>query len=345
MYRRMLTLLLLVATGALAAVGVTQAMGASGFRSGQQMDVTLPTGQTGVWTQSVTWGTPFSSGQTITVQVPANAVLPPRSSMEIAQCAAPDGVPPTSPASCDAAGTVHAPAPVGADGSFTDDAVVIHALTNVGGAGTRARGAVTCGATRATECVLYIGTDVADFQLPHFWSIGFAINSFPGDPGVNPGDGTPPRVPNRLDGLVSAALTSSAAHATLHSTCSIGAQPDSTCSINQVVSVTVTKVCPDGGSDGGAGCGGGGGGQGGGEGEGNGGHTGEVQGQSAELPFTGGAPGSATSSSGQPGALAFTGTDPGSLAVLGAIAILAGWLLQRRRAAAARRTATDRLTD
>ncbi len=342
MYRRILTLLLLVAVGALAAVGVTQAMAASGFRSGQQMDVTLPTGQTGVWTQSVTWGTPFSSGQTITVQVPANGVLPARSPIEIAQCAAPDGVPPTSPASCDTAGAVRAPAPVGADGSFTDDAVVIHALTNVGGAGTPASDAVTCGGTRSTECVLYIGTDVTDLRLPHFWSIGFAVNSFPGDPGVNPGDGTPPRVPNRLDRLVSAALTYSAAHATLHSTCSIGAQHDSSCAINQVISVAVTKACPADRGDEDPGCGpgrGDGGGQGNGgqgNGEGRGGEGGQVQAQSAALPFTGGGAGSATSS-GQPGALAFTGTDPGSLAVLGAFAILAGWLLQRRRASAAHR--------
>jgi|GEM_PF-4108658 len=347
----------LVVFGALAMIGVTHADAATGFRSGQQMDVALADGAPGTWTQAVTVGTPFSSGQTIAVQVPANGVLPARADLTIAECTAPNGVPPKSPTSCDTLTAVHAPNGASADGSFTYSGYVVHALPGAGATGSTGPSAVTCGAALATECVLYVGTGLGDFGLPHFWSQGFAVTANAGDLGINPGDGTPPRSPTSLDALVAASLAATAQQPTIHTTCSIGAQPHSSCAINQTISVTVTTTCPGdgatgpdcggsggggtgGGGTGGGGTGGGGGGtEGGGGGAvgGGGGGGGEVHGSSA-LPFTEGTAGSA-SSGGPGGVLAFTGSDPGTLVVLGAVALVVGWLLQRRRSGARRRVA------
>src|SRR5579863_10696356 len=48
-----------------------------------------------------TGGTPFSSGQGIDVSIPANSVLSPGAQINILECAAPNGVLPTSEATCD----------------------------------------------------------------------------------------------------------------------------------------------------------------------------------------------------------------------------------------------------
>jgi len=350
----------LIVVGGLATIGMTQAGAASGFRSGQQIDITLADSASGTWTQAVTVGAPFSSGQTIDVLVPANRVLPARAGLTIAECAAPDGVPPSTPGGCDAVDAVRAPTHTDPDGSFTDATYVVHALTDrttAGPSGPRT-GPVTCGSTRTTECVLYVGTDVRDFTQPHFWSQGFVVDTFAGDRGLNPGDGTPPRPPNRLDGLVASSLAAASQQSALQSTCSIGQQPDSTCAINQTISVAVSRTCPDG-SSGGASCGGGneggggngggggggnegGGGNGGGGGnsgggnEGGGGQNNGLANGSSSLPFTAGTAGS-SSGGGPSGVLAFTGSDPGSLVLLGSAALVVGWLLQRRRSIRRRR--------
>lgn len=338
MLRRILTFVLVVAIGGLVTVAVTQGEAAAGFRSGQQMHVTLPSSPTVAWTQAVTWGAPFSSGQTITVQMPANAVLSPHAPVQILECAAPDGVPPTSSAACDPATANRTTVLANADGSFADDAYQVYALPDGPSRQTPPSPAVTCGATRATECVLYLGADYRDLRQPHFWSQGFAVDPYPGDVGVNPGDGTPPTPMSRLAVLANAALGAASSDPALHTTCTIGPRPDSTCTINQVISVTVAKACHDGdpaGDD--TPCTPTGPGQGAGSGAGQGEGSGAGQGSSGALPFTTATEGA--TGGGSSGLLPFTGADLGTLAVLGAMALLAGWLLQRRRPRARRRGA------
>jgi hypothetical protein len=50
---------------------------------------------------TVTTGTPFSSGQQINVVVPANSLFNAHTTVNVVECAAPNGVPPISPSSCD----------------------------------------------------------------------------------------------------------------------------------------------------------------------------------------------------------------------------------------------------
>ena len=134
---------------------------------------------------------PFSSGQTISVQVPANTVLNQHGDVVILECAAPNGVDPIATAACDA-NTLSADTIIPAsDGSFTYNNYQIYSLPNVGSLGESPTGTPVCGNTAATECVLYIGDSYTDFTQPHFWSQAFKTVATAGDTGANPGDGTP----------------------------------------------------------------------------------------------------------------------------------------------------------
>jgi hypothetical protein len=134
---------------------------------------------------------PFSSGQTIQVQVPANTALTAHADVVILECAAPNGVDPTATSACDA-NTLSADTIIpAADGSFTYSNYQIYSLPNVGSLGESPTGSPVCGSTPATECVLYIGNNYNDFTQPHFWSQPFKTVATAGDTGANPGDGTP----------------------------------------------------------------------------------------------------------------------------------------------------------
>src|SRR5580692_6154280 len=108
----------------------------------------------------------FDSNQPIDVVVPANSVLTPGATIFILECAAPNGVNPTTINSCDgntgySGGTVS----VNSDGSID----VIHSSTLSGLAynvfalpdtillGESPTGIPKCGLGAANECVLYIG--------------------------------------------------------------------------------------------------------------------------------------------------------------------------------------------
>jgi hypothetical protein len=146
-------------------------------------------------TAPFTPGIPFSSGQTIDVIVPANSVLTPGALIRIVECAAPNGVLPTSNLQCDGNTIQGQSETVGTNGGFdliTDTGLgyPIYSLPNVA-LGEAPNAQPVCGNTVATECVLYIGQDQLDFTKPHFFSQVFLTNATAGNTGANPGDGTP----------------------------------------------------------------------------------------------------------------------------------------------------------
>ncbi len=140
---------------------------------------------------TVTPGTPFSSGQTIKVTVPAESVLSTTGNVEILECAAPNGVLPTQPSQCDpntkSADTIIP----NADGSFSISDYQLFALPDVTSLGESPTGSPVCGNTPATECVLGFFDNYNSFTSPYLLSQTFYINPTTGDTGANPGDGTP----------------------------------------------------------------------------------------------------------------------------------------------------------
>jgi hypothetical protein len=135
-------------------------------------------------------GTPFSSGQQINVTVPANSIFSSTTNLSIVECAAPDGVLPTSSSSCDG-NTIQGPTlKANSDGSVnlfskTDTYYTVPDFTNLG-----ETSGTSC--NLSNSCVLYIGTNYNDFTQPHVWSSVFNVNPGDGsDSGANPGDGTP----------------------------------------------------------------------------------------------------------------------------------------------------------
>ena len=173
--------------GALSAVSLAGVAGAAAPTNGSQVGSATPSG-------SFTPGLPFSSGQTITINVPPNTVLPGDTNVLIEECAAPNGVIPTLTAQCDSntvdADTITPNSDGPGDGSFTYSTYQVYALPDTA-IGDTATSNIHCGNTVATECVLYIGDNVNDFTAPHFWSQPFLTASYGNDRGSNPGDGTP----------------------------------------------------------------------------------------------------------------------------------------------------------
>jgi len=184
--RRVAVLLALLAVGASPLV----AMHAAGADqpSGAQFSAAVPISPDPSSGQTVTPGTPFSSGQTISVQVPANTALNASATVAVVECGAPGGVPPTQPSACDTStiqGDTIIPA---ADGSFTYDNYQLFALPDALSLGENATHTPVCDLTH--ECVLYIGNNFNDFTLPHFWSQGYFVSPNGNDSGGHPGDGS-----------------------------------------------------------------------------------------------------------------------------------------------------------
>jgi Bacterial Ig-like domain (group 1) len=167
-----------------------------------------------VTTGTVAAGTPYSSGQSVNISVPANSVFNSTIGVHILECAAPNGVDPTDPASCDG-NTIQGPTVLpAADGSVSfstaGGAYTLYALPDSLSLGERDGPA--CNLTN--ECVLYIGTDQSDFTQPHVWSAPFYIAPNSNDEGENPGDGSAPPVatlPSSAKSMVSAASSTDTA--------------------------------------------------------------------------------------------------------------------------------------
>ena len=152
-------------------------------------------------TQDVpTPGTPDSSGQTISVQIPAETVLNQNANIQIIECADPGGLVanlPTSAAGCDSAGSINGDGFNIKDG-FTDPSLgstnpATGAFTyNNYGVLAETGSPITCG-TSAIPCVLLITTAYNDFSgTGHLWSGPFQVVDKDGlGDGATPGDGTP----------------------------------------------------------------------------------------------------------------------------------------------------------
>jgi hypothetical protein len=167
-------------TGMVSALGFTTPAFATGPASGSEVPGSaLPIG-------TVSSG-PFSSGQVIEVKIPTNSTFPSGAGINIEECAAPGGVAPTDPATCD--GVTHQGDTVDAasDGSVDYSNFAVYALPDpsIGDTGTQP----VC--DLSNECVLFIGENQNDFTMPHFFSQPFSVKPTPGDTGANPGDGTP----------------------------------------------------------------------------------------------------------------------------------------------------------
>jgi hypothetical protein len=178
-----LSLVSTAAAGAFAVFAFSGPAGAAGPNSGDVVpNAAQPQG-------TVTAGTPFSSGQQITVTVPSNSLFVASNSIHIVECAAPNGVVPSVTSACDGntiqGDTIH---PL-ANGSFTYTAYDVVATPDPFNGDTS--GSPVCGSTSATECILYIGLDQTNFTANHVWSQPFFVTANGTDSGANPGDGTP----------------------------------------------------------------------------------------------------------------------------------------------------------
>jgi hypothetical protein len=178
----------------------------------------------------VTAGTPYSSGQTITVTLHANSALGSDNGAvgpyNIEECQAPNGVLPTVPTTnCDGT-TVMQVSAVNADGSLGAKAYKLYALPNVPtfdeNTGT---GQPNCGLA-PNDCVLYIGNPIGantSFPKAHLFSATFFIASNSDDGGENPGDGTATSGPPNGSAPVIANQAKPKATATPASTAAIAA--------------------------------------------------------------------------------------------------------------------------
>ncbi len=163
--------------------------------------------------ETFTANTPFSSGQILTVNIPANTVLPGDTNVLIEECAAPNGVIPTQSTACDSntvdSDTITPNSNGPGDGSFTYSTYTAYALPDTH-IGDPVSSNIHCGNTAATECILYVGDNVNDFTQPHFWSQAFYINPTANDSGANPGDGSAPSVATTPSPTLSTVASSSA---------------------------------------------------------------------------------------------------------------------------------------
>jgi hypothetical protein len=141
--------------------------------------------------ETVTPGTPYASGQTIEVKVPANTALVPGTAVKVIECADPGGLPanlPVSTAGCDTTTINSTPIALAADGSFDYKNYQVYQLPDP----LFDPSPTSCG-TSATPCVLWIGDDYSSkFTVNQLWSQPFQVVDTATDlNGENPGDGTP----------------------------------------------------------------------------------------------------------------------------------------------------------
>ena len=138
-------------------------------------------------------GAPFSSGQVIQVKIPTNSTLRPGAGIRIVECAAPSGVVPIDPSSCDGTTIQGDTVLVNKDGSvdYTRTSITsgftVYALPNRHSLGESPDGLPVCNTTH--KCVLYIGQNQLDFTAPHYWSEPFTVKPTADDTGADPGDG------------------------------------------------------------------------------------------------------------------------------------------------------------
>ncbi len=178
------------------------AMGGTASAAGTQQSATIdPTNSGG---QTVTASTPFSSGQMVTVNVPADVAnggtgeLAANTNYTIWECSDPGGTVanlPTSVAQCDSNTSEGTNGTTNSDGSVQYTGYELYVLPNTesaasGGLGENAGHLPVCNATN--PCVLAVLTDSGNFSDPNglAFTQPFVVQGT-NDSGSNPGDGTP----------------------------------------------------------------------------------------------------------------------------------------------------------
>ncbi len=155
-----------------------------------------------VTTGTVTPG-PYSSGQTINMQVVANSTLDLANlenfgfsgepAIKVEMCSDPGGtvanLPVTPTNNCDG-GTIDSTTAINSDGSLTLNGFTVYALPDNVTLGEPANQLPVCGLA-PNYCVLYVGPNQTDFADPHLFSAPFQTAANADDLGENPGDGTP----------------------------------------------------------------------------------------------------------------------------------------------------------
>lgn len=133
---------------------------------------------------------PFSSGQTIEVQVPGNSVLQPGYSVNILECSDPGGLPandPTNNSQCDGNTIQGNTVLINSDGSVSYDNYVVYALPDSQNLGEPSSNTPVCNSTN--YCVLYIGQNQNDFTQPYVLSQPFLVTPDSSDSGSPQGNG------------------------------------------------------------------------------------------------------------------------------------------------------------
>jgi hypothetical protein len=194
--------------------------------------------------------TPFDSGQSINVVIPANSTFsstatPPDNTItkDIVECSAPNGVIPTQTSACDGLSVQGPTVLPGANGSLTLQNYIVYALPDSVSLGEI--GGPACGQTAATECILYIGDNYNDFTKPHLWSQPFFVKANGNDLGANPGDGSAPTassVPSASNSTVAAAPASVPADGVNSSTVTVTLLDASSVPVTGKT-VTLTPTC------------------------------------------------------------------------------------------------------
>lgn len=121
------------------------------------------------------------NGETIRISVGPNSLFTPNARIEVLECAAPHGMPPTNDGSCDGNTAAYGSIIVAADGSFTVPGYTLVALPNAA-LDEGPHGQPVCNLTAA--CVLYIGQNQNDFSAPKIFSALFRIDPSTPTPAV-----------------------------------------------------------------------------------------------------------------------------------------------------------------
>ncbi len=152
---------------------------------------------------TITGGSPYSSGQIISISVTANSTMNQASleaagftsgavSIKALECADPGGLVanlPTKLSECQP-DTIQSIAGAAADGSMTFPSYTVYALPDTISLGEPSNGTPVCG-TDPNFCVIGLFSNQNDFSKPHIFSAPFQMAANDDDGGENPGDGTP----------------------------------------------------------------------------------------------------------------------------------------------------------
>ncbi len=182
----------IVAVAVLAGAIAGLALASPSFASGPANGTQVPSSAVPVGTYTA--GTPFSSGQTIAVDIPSNSNLQPGASIKILECSDANGTVgnlPQNVSQCDGNTIQGDTVLVNSDGSVDYSNYTVYALpdASIGDTGTQP----ACDLTN--ECVLFIGENQESFSsAPYYFSQPFFVNPTAGDTGANPGDGSSAQV-------------------------------------------------------------------------------------------------------------------------------------------------------